>query len=320
MSAQANFAAEYYWLQGVTQSLDVGLVVLDLDYKVVLWNDFMDNHYCGDSPEVIGTEIFKLFPDMPADWFKQKFQGVLQFKGRGFSTWEQRPYLFKMRHYRPFTSAAEYMYQNITMMPLTDLAGKNSHIGVLIYDVTDVALQKMQLEKTRDEMSTLAKTDCLTGLYNRGYWEYCLKREFKRYNRTCQTPSMIVLDIDHFKKVNDTYGHPAGDEVIRTLGKLLQSSLRTTDIIGRLGGEEFGIILIDTTGEPAEMLANRIRERIAETVIEHDGHQIQITSSFGVCELTEDFADEQAWFATTDLGLYDSKHAGRNSVTRKYPT
>ncbi len=315
MSAQAMFASEYYWLQGVTQSLDVGLVVIDLDYRVDLWNDFMDNHYCGESPDVLGKTIFELFPDLPLEWFKQKVEGVLQFNGRAFSTWEQRPYIFKMRHYRPFTSAAEFMYQNITIMPLRDLAGKNSHIGVLVYDVTDVALQKIQLQRARDELSILAKTDTLTGLYNRGHWEECLKKEFNRYRRTKQTPCMMMLDIDHFKRVNDTYGHPAGDDVIRTLSDLLMQTLRGTDIIGRLGGEEFGVILIDTTAEPAAMLANRIREKIEQTVIHHGGHDIRITSSFGITELNEDFKDHEEWFATTDLGLYDSKNTGRNTVS-----
>lgn len=319
MSAQVNFAAEYYWLQGVTQSLDVGLVVLDLDHKVVLWNDFMDNHYRGDCPDVIGTQISDLFPDMPRDWFQQKVNGVLKFKGRAFSTWEQRPYLFKMRHYRPFTSAAEHMYQNITIMPLTDLSGQCSHVGVLVYDVTDVALQKLALEETKADLTRQAQTDALTGLYNRGHWEECLNLEFRRYRRTHQTPSLIILDIDHFKRVNDSYGHAAGDEVIRQLANLLKTTLRTTDVIGRLGGEEFGVILIDTEGKPAEMLANRLRKRVEEMEIRFDDQDIKITSSFGVTELSDDFSDVEHWYTTTDLGLYDSKHAGRNSVSFRYP-
>ena len=320
MSEQStSFAAEYYWLQGVTQSLDVGLVILDLDYKVVLSNEFMDNHYCGESPDVIDRPIFELFDDIPELWFRQKIKGVLQFKGRAFSTWEQRPYLFRMEHYRPFTSSAEYMYQNITILPLNDITGNISHVGILVYDVTDEALQKLQLQQARDEMSQLAKTDALTQLYNRGYWEYCLSREFDRFRRTKQTPCLIILDIDHFKHVNDTYGHPAGDEVIRTLGRILKETLRGTDTIGRLGGEEFGVILIDTSAENAEMLANKLRQIIESTEIQFEGHTIKITSSFGVTELTEAYRDQEHWFGTTDLGLYDSKNSGRNTVTLKNP-
>lgn len=320
MSEQtASFAAEYYWLQGVTQSLDVGLVILDLDYRVVLWNEFMDNHYCGDSPDVFDRSIFELFDDLPELWFRQKVKGVLQFKSRAFSTWEQRPYLFRMEHYRPFTSPAEYMYQNITILPLTDITGSITHVGILVYDVTDEALQKLQLQQARDEMSMLAKTDALTQLYNRGHWEMCLKREFDRYRRTKQTPCMIILDIDHFKRVNDTYGHPTGDKVIRALGRVLKETLRGTDIIGRLGGEEFGVILIDTTATNAEMLANKLRKIIEATEITHNGHTISVTSSFGVSELSERYRDHEHWFSTTDLGLYDSKKAGRNTVSVKSP-
>lgn len=315
MSEQPSFASEYHWLQGVTQSLDVGLVVLDLDYQVVLWNEFMDNHYCGASPDVIGRTIFDLFDDIPELWFRQKVNGVKQFKGRAFSTWEQRPYLFRMEHYRPFTSAADFMYQNITILPLMDLTGKISHIGILVYDVTDVALQKLELQAARDELSILAKTDNLTQLFNRGYWEGCFEKEFNRFRRTGQTPTLILLDIDHFKKVNDTYGHLTGDEVIRTLASTLKENLRVTDILGRLGGEEFGVILIDTLAEPAEMLANRLRKIVETTEINYDGHTINFTCSFGVAELTSEFANPDQWFSATDAALYASKDSGRNCVT-----
>ncbi len=317
MSEQPSFASEYYWLQGVTQSLDVGLVVLDLDYHVVLWNEFMDNHYCGGSPDVLGKTIFELFDDLPEFWFRQKIKGVQQFKGRAFSTWEQRPYLFRMDHYRPFTSAAEHMYQNITILPLMDLTGKISHIGILVYDVTDVALQKLQLQAARDELSVLAKTDRMTGLFNRSYWEVCLEREFNRFRRTKQTPCLIMLDIDHFKKINDTYGHPTGDEVIKQLANLLIENLRTTDIIGRLGGEEFGVILIDTVGEPAEMLAEKLRCGIESTPICYDNHEINIACSFGVAELDGTYKDHEHWYSSTDQVLYDSKNQGRNRVSRR---
>ena len=319
MSERASFASEYYWLQGVTQSLDVGLIVLDLDYHVVLWNEFMDNHYCGGSPNVLGRTIFELFDDLPELWFRQKVKGVLQFKARAFSTWEQRPYLFRMEHYRPFTSPAEYMYQNITILPLMDLAGKIAHIGILVYDVTDVALQKLELQNTRDELNIRAKTDALTQLYNRGYWEVNLEKEFNRHRRTQQTPCLIVLDIDHFKQVNDTYGHLAGDEIIKALANLLTENLRGTDVIGRLGGEEFGVILIDTKIEQAEMLANRLRGIVEEAVTHYSGTDIKITCSFGVTELTAEITNQEQWYGTADAGLYESKNNGRNQVTVKTP-
>ena len=315
MAEQDHFSLEDFWMQDITQSLDVGIVVLDLDFKIVLWNSFMENHHGAGSEHVLGSEIFDMFDDLPTDWFKQKVRGVLQFKGRAFTTWEQRPYLFRMNHYRPFTSVAEFMYQNITIIPLRDISGNFSHVGIIVYDVTDVALQKIKLQETKNELGVLAKTDDLTGLYNRGYWDHRLRQEFDRYSRTRQTPTLIMLDIDHFKKVNDTYGHDAGDAVIKMLANLLVCQLRATDVIGRLGGEEFGVILIDTTVEPAEILANRLRQTIEDTTIYAGGNEIKITSSFGVTELNGQFDDYKQWFKTVDLALYDSKNANRNTVT-----
>ena len=320
MAESSIFFDESHWLQDVTQSLDVGLIVLDLDFRVVLWNDFMENHYHHDSGNVFDKTIFELFDDLPENWFRQKVRGVFQFRGRAFSTWEQRPYLFRMSHYRPFTSPAQYMYQNIAILPLTDASGQYTHVGVLVYDVTDIALQKIQLQDARDELSVLAKTDNLTGLYNRGYWEHRFIQEFRRFGRTRQTPTLMMLDIDHFKRVNDTYGHAAGDEIIRMLANLLTQQLRTTDILGRLGGEEFGIILIDTTAEPSAVLANRIRKEIQGTTTRVDGNDIRITASFGIAELSDEYKDHKHWYTTTDRGLYASKAANRNTVTVKQPS
>jgi diguanylate cyclase len=319
MQEPALLSGEYYWLQDLTQSLDVGLVVVDMDYQVVLWNDFMANHHGSEGEDVLNKNIFDLFDDLPVDWFKQKVRGVLQFKGRAFTTWEQRPYLFRMNHYRPFTSPAQYMYQNITIVPLSDLSGSCSHVGIIVYDVTDIALQKQQLQIARDELSTLAKTDSLTGLYNRGYWDHRLQQEFERFTRTRQTPTLMMLDIDHFKKVNDTFCHAAGDEIIRMIANLLKNHLRATDIIGRLGGEEFGVILIDTTAEPAELLANRLRVAIESNVTYYEKQEIRITSSFGLAELNDQFSGSSQWYTTADDGLYTSKAANRNTVTVQKP-
>lgn len=315
MEDAALFSGEYYWLQDLTQSLDVGLVVVDMDYRVVLWNDFMANHHGSEGADVLQQNIFELFEDLPVDWFKQKVRGVLQFKGRAFTTWEQRPYLFRMSHYRPFTSPAQFMYQNITIVPLSDISGGYSHVGIIVYDVTDIAVQKQQLQLARDELSTLAKTDALTGVYNRGYWDHRLQQEFERFGRTRQVPTLMMLDIDHFKKVNDTYGHAAGDEVIRMIANLLRNHLRATDIIGRLGGEEFGVVLIDTRAEPAAILADRLRVAIEQTVTHYQGQEIKITSSFGLTELNDQLSTSTQWYTTADDGLYASKAANRNTVT-----
>jgi diguanylate cyclase (GGDEF)-like protein len=309
---------DFHWLMNMIQTIDVGLMVLDRDYRIQVWNGFMANH-SGKAPhDVIGKRLFAEFDDIPETWFRHKAESVFVLKNRAFTTWEQRPYLFKFRNYRPITGTAEFMYQNITLIPLLSADGKVNQIGVIIYDVTDMAVGKMQLEQANDQLETLSRTDRLTGLYNRGYWEERLIAEFKRLHRTGQSCTLVLFDIDHFKKVNDTYGHQAGDQVIRTTARLLTECKRTTDVAGRYGGEEFGVILIDTGLEGAQVFAERLRGRIEGHTERYDGTDIRFTVSLGLAECGADVRDHQHWIECSDQALYKAKQSGRNR-TVAYP-
>ena len=123
-----------------------------------------------------------------------------------------------------------------------------------------------------------------------------------------------MFDIDHFKKVNDTYGHPAGDEVIRQTARLLRETMRTTDIAGRYGGEEFVIILADTAMDGAQIFAERLRSVIGDQTVRHDQHEIRYTISLGVAEMQERIESPKQWIECADRALYEAKHAGRNRV------
>jgi diguanylate cyclase (GGDEF)-like protein len=309
---------ELHWLMNMIQTMDVGLVVIDVEYRIQVWNGFMANH-SGKAPhDVIGKNLFATFDTIPESWFRHKAESVFLLKHRAFTTWEQRPYLFRFKNYRPITGTAETMYQNITLMPLVSADGKVNHIGIIIYDVTDMAVGRMQLEQANDELEALSRTDRLTGLNNRGYWEECLIAEFKRFHRT-ETPCTLVLfDIDHFKKVNDTYGHQAGDQVIRVTARLLTECKRDTDIAGRYGGEEFAVLLIDTVPEGARVFAERLRKRVENHTVTHDGKDIRFTISLGLAQCGEDIRDHQHWIECSDQALYKAKQSGRNrSIT--YP-
>jgi diguanylate cyclase (GGDEF)-like protein len=292
----------------------VGVVVVDRRYAVQVWNRFMENHSGVRSTSIIGNNLFDKFPHIPVDWFKRKAESVFLLKSRAFSTWEQRPYIFKFKNYRPITSAAEHMYQNITYIPLLSPSGEVNQIGIIIYDVTDIATNKSELERANSKLQALSRTDRLTQLYNRGYWEDCLIREFARHKRTNEPCSLIMFDIDHFKKVNDTYGHQAGDEVIRITAQAVRDKVRTTDIAGRYGGEEFGIILIDTKSEGALLLAQRLRKHIESILVQHDGRDIRYTVSLGVSEVDTQIRDHKQWLEQADQALYSAKESGRNQA------
>jgi diguanylate cyclase (GGDEF)-like protein len=155
--------------------------------------------------------------------------------------------------------------------------------------------------------------DSLTGLYNHTHTLQLLEDARLRARRDGQPLTFAMLDIDHFKKVNDTYGHPMGDRVIKSLALFLKQRLRKTDQIGRYGGEEFAVVLADTDAQAAYRVLDDIRRRFAEIHYPAQPQDLCCTFSCGIAELTEDM-DIKALSKHADEALYLAKHGGRNRV------
>jgi diguanylate cyclase (GGDEF)-like protein len=171
------------------------------------------------------------------------------------------------------------------------------------------------LLSVNDQLQKLSSTDRLTNLYNRGHWEEMLKLEFARHLRYGHNAALIMFDIDHFKRVNDTYGHPGGDKVIQCVADIVRDHIRDVDVCGRYGGEEFAILLPDTNKAGALILAERLRQAIEEVNVVHEGQVIRFTISLGVADLALSANDHKALIEWADQALYTSKKAGRNQVT-----
>ena len=137
---------EFHWMMDMLQTVDVGIVVLDREFKIHMWNDFMESHSGLTAADAKGQAIFAINPDINQTWFMQKTKAVFALKNRSFMTWEQRPYLFKFANYRPITGTENFMYQNIAISPLTSATGAVDYISMMIYDTTDKAAAKKQLE------------------------------------------------------------------------------------------------------------------------------------------------------------------------------
>jgi len=315
MSTNLQQFQEFHWMMDLLQTIDVGLIVLDRNLDIKVWNSFMENHSGMQPREVRDKNLFELFPDINKPWFKNKIESVFLLKNRAFSSWEQRPYLMRFKNFRPITGSSEFMYQNITINPLLSSSGEVTQLSIVVYDVTDIAVKKLQLDSVNQELEHLSRSDRLTQLFNRGYWEELLNSEYTRFQRYQKPVSLVMFDIDHFKKVNDTYGHQAGDEALRNTSMIIQQSMRTTDIAGRFGGEEFAVILPETDKESAMIFCERIRSSIEKSTITYENFTFQFTASMGICELSSEIKTANQWLEYADQALFKSKNNGRNQVT-----
>ncbi len=181
-----------------------------------------------------------------------------------------------------------------------------------------------KLEEQRDEIEKLkaelkrakeeANIDPLTGLRNRRSFERALAEFFRDYGKFGYPFSVIVLDLDNFKRINDTYGHMAGDKVLKEIGNILKNYLRAKDVPARTGGEEFAIILPGITKEEAMKVAERLRKVIANYTVDYEGIKINPTASFGVAEVSQGVSSAEDVLKRADENLYKAKSAGKNMV------
>lgn len=170
---------------------------------------------------------------------------------------------------------------------------------------------KHELQRSTDRAEYLARTDVLTGLYNRRAFYEQLVSLGDYSQRHKESLAVIMMDLDHFKDINDSYGHSAGDGVLETVGTIFRSITRTSDICTRLGGEEFGVLIRKCNLQDAQVLAEKLRKEIASTEFEAEGKAYSVTASFGVASGT---ADAVETLKRADQAMYRAKEQGRNRV------
>lgn len=179
-------------------------------------------------------------------------------------------------------------------------------------DQLDLLGDLAQLMAEQIELRQIATTDSLTGALTRRAFEVEITREYRRNRRYRRDLSVIVVDVDHFKKINDNYGHAAGDLVLKNVVLQIKQSLREVDFLSRLGGEEFVVGLPETDVEGATIVAERLRETIASMAIVSDGDRISVTASFGIAGLNRTDRDWKQMLGRADVALYRAKQEGRN--------
>ncbi|MGD9877851.1 diguanylate cyclase [Desulfococcus sp.] len=196
---------------------------------------------------------------------------------------------------------------DMRVIPILDANGEVECFAEWARDITENY-------RTRERLERLATTDALTELWNRAYFMGTIRKEMERARRYGEPFSLLMLDLDHFKRVNDTRGHAAGDAALRHVAAIFRKSLRQTDIAGRVGGEEFSILLPHTDLAAALVMAERLRSTIENTPADYNGTEIPLTSSIGVAVYDREIADEDALMLLADEALYAAKKGGRNRV------
>jgi diguanylate cyclase (GGDEF)-like protein len=299
----------------ILNRVDIGILTVDLELRIVAWNHFLEAHSGRPARDVVGKLLFDAFPELPRDWLKRKINAVTVLKNFSFTSWRQRPYLFKFRHHRPITGGIDVMRQDCTFLPILDPEQRVCGVCITIVDATETCMYQTKLDEALAIIAEQSVRDAMTGVYNRRKLEAAIADEVVRAVRYKRPLCMLMLDIDHFKRVNDTLGHLAGDEVIRHVAKTAMTCLRTSDIMGRYGGEEFGILLPEVASPGALVVGERVRSSVAASPASFEGKSVAVTISVGIAELRTDGSTPSNLVADADEALYASKKGGRNRVT-----
>jgi diguanylate cyclase (GGDEF)-like protein/PAS domain S-box-containing protein len=238
---------------------------------------------------------------------------------------ERIPLLERTLH----TKSGELLPVELSIELIRDQEGTPVHVQSVVRDITqrkqaedalkraneELKLRVAEVQQLQDELRELAIRDHLTGLFNRRYLNETLVREIARAEREKDPLSVIMTDIDHFKMINDTYGHPVGDKFLVEVASLMRSHARGSDIVCRYGGEEFLLVLPGTPMDIARKRAEEIRKKCSEIVIWHEEKDLKITMSFGLAIYPIHGKDAEEIIIKADKALYHSKHTGRNRVT-----
>jgi diguanylate cyclase (GGDEF)-like protein/PAS domain S-box-containing protein len=205
------------------------------------------------------------------------------------------------------TPSGQTKWIRFSSLPNAPEPGQPTVWSGFMFDVTDRKLME-------EEVRRLATTDSLTGIANRRRFLEQLQGELDRFRRSGSIASFLMLDLDSFKRINDAYGHASGDAVLRHFAGLVGGNLRQSDSFGRLGGEEFGVLLPETRLAGAMELAARLCGIVAATPVDVDGRIVPVTTSIGVTEFQPDETGPESVMARADAALYRAKQAGRNRV------
>ena len=208
---------------------------------------------------------------------------------------------------RNFSKTGKEYWVDISILPLRDTEGKVTHFASIQRDITEY-------KKLEQDLQILCRTDPLTTAANRRAFNEILSQEFSRFKRSQREYALIMIDLDHFKSINDQHGHSVGDQVLIEVTERCKDNIRVHDILARLGGEEFCILLPYTESKQAKKVAERLREKIEIKPIIVDGLRVKVTISVGISLVSSGDEDGHQAMERADQKLFQAKESGRNQI------
>ncbi|NMA69798.1 MAG: GGDEF domain-containing protein [Desulfitobacterium sp.] len=266
-----------------------GMVVLGPGQRIIDYNKAAEEFFAGINISLKNSPIEQILPQEP------KLLEIFQSQGN---------------HEVSLVVDGEERFFEIDMVPLGEPQNGNTRMLKSIRDVTEE-------RKIQEKLRFLATTDSLSGLYNRGEFMNLAKKEFARAKRDNEELSLLLMDLDHFKNINDSFGHEAGEEVIREMGRTIMANFRKSDIAGRIGGEEFAVVLKCASLDEGIKVAEKFRETVARRKVIYEKQEISFTVSIGVAAMSDnadDISDIGDLLKIADTALYKAKAKGRNCV------
>ncbi|HYD18955.1 MAG TPA: sensor domain-containing diguanylate cyclase [Patescibacteria group bacterium] len=283
----------------VAQS-DDAVVIVDSGHRIVLFNKGAEEMFGYSQKETRGERLDLLMPER----FQLQNEAMLDEIGAEASGKISQQRRNRQLHGR--RKDGNEFVANAQILRLSQAGAV--YYAAIFHDIS-------QSKKTEEELLRLAATDPLTGAYNRREFSAMAEREALRSHRYHHPLSLIMFDLDLFKKLNDSFGHTAGDKALQRFTALCTNTLRNVDIFARWGGEEFVALLPETDIEGASIIAERLRKIVSESVLTYNDHKITFTVSIGIAQFKDGETTIEGPLSRADSAVYDAKKAGRNRIS-----
>jgi diguanylate cyclase (GGDEF)-like protein/PAS domain S-box-containing protein len=291
----------------VLDHVPIGIAVLDAELRVVYWNSCIEDWTGLPREKILGNDVRSHFPHLDQPRYRARLADVLSGGAPTIFSSQLHPHLL-----RSALRGGRLRTQHTVAVAVPGPESGSRFVLLAVQDVTSLAETMEAVRLARDEAQLQAATDSLTGISNRRHFVDAAERAIAQSVRYGRPAALLVIDLDGFKAINDTYGHLVGDELLRAIVRVCRRALRDADLLGRLGGDEFAALLPETTGPMGLVTAERLRAAVAAESFRAEGRQMDLSVSIGVAALSREARTFDAVLRLADAALYEAKRGGRN--------